>query len=139
MWLTFNLIILKNKKFKWKRKENNYNYQRFSVKSKNTSYDIQLSLLGDYQIINTLTALGVTDCLRGSFSLNENDIIESLKNVKWPGRLEIVNKEPTVILDGSHNEEGIQKWRLLHDNDRSTKERSECWPEVIWKMLCCLV
>ncbi|MEW6214234.1 MAG: folylpolyglutamate synthase/dihydrofolate synthase family protein [Nitrospirota bacterium] len=32
-----------------------------------------------------------------------HSIREGLKNVKWPGRLEIINEEPPILIDGAHN------------------------------------
>jgi dihydrofolate synthase/folylpolyglutamate synthase len=31
-----------------------------------------------------------------------------IANVRWPGRLEVMQKEPTVILDGAHNVAGVR-------------------------------
>ena len=33
---------------------------------------------------------------------------EGLKAVRWPGRFEIIQDQPTVILDGAHNGEGVK-------------------------------
>lgn len=66
---------------------------------------LSLALKGRHQRLNTGLALGVLEnlWLRGLISLNENAVRRALANVYWPGRLETVLKNPTMILDGAHN------------------------------------
>ncbi|MGM0410530.1 MAG: bifunctional folylpolyglutamate synthase/dihydrofolate synthase [Bacillota bacterium] len=101
-------LINIHEEFFWQKYNSNYNYQRFRVESPKNNYNIQLSLLGEYQIINTLTALGVIESLEEVFPIKKQEVIDSLKKVNWPGRLEIVNVNPVVILDGSHNQKGAK-------------------------------
>ena len=42
-----------------------------------------------------------------SYTIKEHHIREGLKNAYWPGRFEILSHNPIVILDGAHNEEGV--------------------------------
>ncbi len=70
---------------------------------------IELKLTG-YQSKNLKTALVTLSLL--SFSVNENLVEKALKNLRRNsglyGRMEIVQKNPTLILDVSHNKEGIE-------------------------------
>lgn len=70
---------------------------------------IELKLTG-YQSKNLKTALVTLSLL--SFSVNENLVEKALKNLRrnsgFFGRMEIVQKNPTLILDVSHNKEGIE-------------------------------
>ena len=81
----------------------------FSVKTDLLSMeDIELSLLGDYQINNCLTVLEACAVLRErGLSLSEEAIHSGLKNARWAGRMEICGKKPLVLLDGAHNADGI--------------------------------
>lgn len=66
--------------------------------------EAQFSLLGDFQLKNLATALSVIDILKKQgFSINEEEIIEVLKNLCMPGRLEVLSENPLVIADVAHN------------------------------------
>jgi len=72
---------------------------------------LEISLLGQHQIYNAClavkTALVISQT--SSFTITEQAIRKGLKNAKWPGRFEILNKNPYVIIDGAHNEQGAVK------------------------------
>lgn len=63
--------------------------------------NIEIGLAGRYQIQNAATALLALETL--GLKINEPAIREGLRKTKWPGRLEIVSREPMIILDGAHN------------------------------------
>ena len=67
-----------------------------------------LPLLGSYQPFNAATAITAAEVLRGTgFSLSEEAVREGLKQVKWPGRFELIISDPVVIYDGGHNRQGV--------------------------------
>ena len=72
--------------------------------------DILLPLHGAHQADNAALALGAFAALTGSaFEAMDDDVIRhGLEAVTVPGRLEIVHREPTVILDGAHNPHGAR-------------------------------
>ena len=73
---------------------------------KNRKYT--LDLLGDYQIRNAAVALTAVEVLRREgFAISEDAVRRGLETVKWPARLEIIAKDPTVIYDGAHNPQGV--------------------------------
>lgn len=80
----------------------------FSIDTNFYSYkDLEISLIGEHQIYNTALVLLVVEVLKEKgVIISEENIRNGLKECYWPGRLEIINKEPIVILDGAHNEEG---------------------------------
>jgi len=64
----------------------------------------EISLLGEHQIANAATAIGIIEALRFSgITITQGSIREGLKCVKWPGRVEVMRRDPLVILDGAHN------------------------------------
>ena len=81
----------------------------FSVKTERFDYeDLHLSLLGSYQINNCIAVLEACTALqKQGLSLPEGSIRTGLKNACWAGRMEICGKEPTILLDGAHNVDGI--------------------------------
>lgn len=72
-------------------------------------YIIELPLLGKHQIDNTTNSLGIIESLQNQgLVISENDIVEGLKNVRLEGRLEIIQKDPLILLDGAHNPAGAR-------------------------------
>jgi len=69
--------------------------------------DLKINMFGDHQIKNACTAIKAVQAAT-SLEISEASIREGLKNTKWPGRLEILSRNPLVICDGAHNPEGIR-------------------------------
>lgn len=70
--------------------------------------DIQVSLLGEHQCENTAIVVEVIERLISKgYSISEDAVRTGLVNVSWPGRFEIMSRNPVVILDGAHNPHGI--------------------------------
>lgn len=71
----------------------------------------QTSLLGLYQIENAGMAIVLLDtfCQEDGRELASNDFLgQALEETSWPGRLEIVSRDPLMILDGAHNPHAIK-------------------------------
>jgi len=70
-------------------------------------WGLTLNLLGPHQIINATTALGAMEVLEEiGYTVSTQAMVEGLRRVDWPGRLEMVSSLPRVILDGAHNPAG---------------------------------
>ena len=71
----------------------------------------QTGLLGLHQIENAGMALALLDsyCKETGQELPDNALVaQALEETSWPGRLEIVSREPLLILDGAHNPHAIK-------------------------------
>lgn len=71
----------------------------------------QTSLLGLYQIENAGMAIALLDtfCQEDGRELASNDFLgQALEETSWLGRLEIVSRDPLMILDGAHNPHAIK-------------------------------
>ncbi len=69
---------------------------------KNENY--KTSLGGEYQIENALITIEtLKNC---GLNINEIQIQEGLKNAFIPARLEVVNQNPLIVIDGAHNPDG---------------------------------
>jgi dihydrofolate synthase/folylpolyglutamate synthase len=65
-------------------------------------------LIGRYQAENAATAIAMIECLEGRGTLvSEEEVRKGLDRTVWPGRLDVVSRRPLLILDGSHNPEGV--------------------------------
>ena len=69
-----------------------------------------IKLAGRHQIENALTALSVIFYFRNKklLSMSDEDILDGLQNAANPARMELMRKEPPVILDGAHNPNGVE-------------------------------
>ena len=71
----------------------------------------QTGLLGLHQIENAGMALALLDsyCQATGRELPDNALVaQALEETSWPGRLEVVSREPLMILDGAHNPHAIK-------------------------------
>lgn len=70
--------------------------------------EFEKSLIGSHQIYNAITAIGVCKELSAlGFPISTEDIRHSVKHTTLPARTELLSPDPFVLLDGSHNPEGI--------------------------------
>lgn len=70
---------------------------------------LELPLLGEHQMYNAAVVLATIDSLReAGWQISEEDIRRGLKNVTWPGRFDIVGRDPLFIIDGGHNPQCIE-------------------------------
>ena len=71
----------------------------------------QTGLLGLYQIENAGMAIALLDnfCQEDGRELASDHLLaQALEETSWPGRLEIVSRDPLMILDGAHNPHAIK-------------------------------
>ena len=82
--------------------------QVFDYKSDSLCYEgLEIRMRGQYQVFNACTALELAHALPG-IKLEQRHVREGLKNTLWQGRFEIAKDNPTVILDGAHNPDGMK-------------------------------
>ena len=75
-----------------------------------------IPLLGEYQVINAVTAYATLQTLRSrGFHLNDGAIKQGLADTIWPARFEIARRQPPVIFDSAHNPASIRKLRETVD------------------------
>lgn len=70
---------------------------------------VKLSLLGFHQIENALVVLEAVEILKDKLRLEYNKTLDALSMVKWIGRLETIATYPAMLIDGSHNSDGISR------------------------------
>ncbi len=81
---------------------------QFKTTQKNYG-ELFLSLKGDHQLVNAATALLALELIKvRGFQTTDDDIKRGFVNVQWPGRLETINENPLVIIDGAHNIAGMK-------------------------------
>lgn len=83
---------------------------RFNFEYMNTKLlDLEIRLIGVHQTYNAATALTTILALKekGCISISEEAIRSGLAKTKWSGRLEVLKRNPTFLIDGAHNIQGI--------------------------------
>ena len=70
--------------------------------------DLSVALHGAHQIRNAGVATAALEVVDDRFPTSEVAIRSGLQDVSWPGRMEVILTDPTVIIDGAHNKEGIE-------------------------------
>ncbi len=82
----------------------------FDLKGVYNEYkNLHTPLLGRHQAENSATAITAVEALKiRGVNITEKAIRVGLKKVKWTGRLEIIQNNPTLVLDGAHNPSGVK-------------------------------
>ncbi|KUK56337.1 MAG: FolC bifunctional protein [Atribacteria bacterium 34_128] len=71
--------------------------------------NLHTPLLGRHQADNSATAITAIEALKiRGVNITEKAIRVGLEKVKWTGRLEIIRNNPTLVLDGAHNPNGVK-------------------------------
>lgn len=70
---------------------------------------LRLPLLGAHQLKNAAVVLTAMDCLRRrGWRISEEHIRDGLRDVVWPGRFELLRRNPDFIVDGGHNPQCLE-------------------------------
>lgn len=94
-----------------------FDYEKKNSADRKQLQKISFSLLGNHQCENAAVVLEIINCLIiMGYSISQDEIYEGFRSVRWPGRFEVVSKDPLVIIDGAHNPDGI------HALSRNLKE-----------------
>jgi dihydrofolate synthase/folylpolyglutamate synthase len=99
-------------------KKSNLEGINFYYHGLNSNYsDLQIPLMGDFQCVNASLALGALELLEKmeGLKISEDAVRTGLLKTRWPGRLEIIQDSPTVLLDGAHNPAGAHELRNALD------------------------
>lgn len=109
--------------------------------STNKEYILNLQTLGTYQIKNAKTAVevalvldkaltektnicdesdknnstGMKNNINNSGNTIEKNIKKGIEKTVWPGRMEVISKEPLIIIDGAHNPGAVLELRKTLD------------------------
>lgn len=82
--------------------------QKFAVEG-SIQGQFEIHLLGRHQIDNALTALSTIAQLRGQrMDIPQAVIQKGMAAARWDGRMQVVSHQPLVIVDGAHNEDGME-------------------------------
>lgn len=74
------------------------------------NFEVEVKMLLEHQIYNSLSAFETMLYLRenNNFKISDENILNGIKNTMFPGRFQVFSKDPYIIVDGSHNVEGVE-------------------------------
>jgi dihydrofolate synthase/folylpolyglutamate synthase len=78
---------------------------------------LSIPLLGFHQVQNAATAYAALQIARGQgLAISEEAIAQGFAATQWPGRFEVMRRNPPVIVDSAHNRDSALKLRLALDD-----------------------
>jgi len=95
---------------RFKKLSSNLEGQSFQLDGLVYGFDkLFIPLLGDHQLLNAASAVGAVEALSfHGITASKRAIEEGLRKVKWPGRLEIMQRQPLVVLDAAKDAEAAR-------------------------------
>jgi len=81
------------------------------IRGPDWSVDTRLPLLGEHQAANAGVAAALVRQTAAALDVAvEREAVErGFRNAHWPGRFEVMGREPLVVLDGAHNPGGCER------------------------------
>jgi dihydrofolate synthase/folylpolyglutamate synthase len=113
-------LILVGEDWVWERTEADLQGQALKVTSKlahgeglvkpGQTEKFWIPFLGAHQLANAATAIATVDQLyRQGVNLSLNQVRSGLQTTRWPGRLEILSRNPLLVMDGAHNVDSMER------------------------------
>jgi dihydrofolate synthase/folylpolyglutamate synthase len=97
-------VVRIGKDVTWHKISDDLHHQSLLIVGRTNEYQVDIPLLGDFQLENAATAVAALEILASmGFVISIADIVQGLAEVKWPGRFQILQQHPTVLVDGAHN------------------------------------
>jgi len=94
----------------WQRQGFSTEGQAFTLRGMKGSYELEIPLLGEHQLENAATAVAVVEVFSElGAKVSPESISRGLEQVNWPGRLQILHREPWVVVDGAHNADSARR------------------------------
>ncbi len=110
----YSRLIIVNKDILFKGKTDN-----FYIEGTLRSYkNLKIRLLGNHQLVNASLSVGAIEFLIGQgVNISLDNIRRGLYNTIWPGRCEIIQEKPKVVLDGAQNSASVKALvNTIHEN-----------------------
>jgi dihydrofolate synthase/folylpolyglutamate synthase len=97
-------LLTAGREFTWESEGFTGAGQTFTVHGLKQSYHLDIPLLGEYQLENAATAVAAVEALSDpAVGITPQSIAAGLHGLQWQGRLQVLRKNPLVVIDGAHN------------------------------------
>lgn len=88
----------------WERGELSDSAQSFRLNGLNGKYKLRIPLVGEHQLDNAAVAVGLAEVLANhGIEITAESMAAGLSRVSWPGRLQVLRRNPLLVVDGAHN------------------------------------
>jgi dihydrofolate synthase/folylpolyglutamate synthase len=79
--------------------------------------ELTIPLLGYHQVQNAATAYAVIETARKEgIEISDEAVHKGFAEVDWPGRFELLERNPIIVIDSAHNQDSALKLRLTIDD-----------------------
>jgi dihydrofolate synthase/folylpolyglutamate synthase len=97
-------LVTVGKDVSWQALDSGLDGQRCRVVGRRGEYELFLPVLGEHQLQNAATAVAALEVLaeRG-FDITAESIARGLAKIEWPGRFQVLRRDPPLVVDGAHN------------------------------------
>jgi len=103
-------VVQIGKDVTWHKIGGDLYHQSLVIEGRMGKHQVSIPLLGDFQLENAAAAVAALEILASaSFAISAANITQGLAQVKWPGRFQILQQHPTVLIDGAHNVASIKR------------------------------
>jgi dihydrofolate synthase/folylpolyglutamate synthase len=97
-------LLVVDKDVSWQALDSDLDGQRFRVEGRRGEYELFLPILGEHQIVNAATAIAALEVLaEKGFDIPAEKVAEGFSKIEWPGRFQVLRRNPPVVVDGAHN------------------------------------
>lgn len=90
----------------------------FELQTPSGKYSISTNLVGDFQVKNVISAVAAMETA-GLEKITSEDIENGIRKSRWPARMEVLRKDPMVMVDCAHNPPAmntlVKNYRKLTD------------------------
>ncbi|MGD9037880.1 MAG: folylpolyglutamate synthase/dihydrofolate synthase family protein [Syntrophobacterales bacterium] len=107
-------VVQVGKDVTWRKMGGDLQHQSLAIDGRTGNYQVTIPLLGDFQLENAATSVAALEILSSDgFDISPANIAHGLAQVRWLGRFQILQQQPTVVVDGAHN---VASMKRLVDN-----------------------
>ncbi len=98
----------------WRKIGGDLQHQSLAIDGRTGNYRVSIPLLGDFQLENAATSVAALEILSwDGFDISAANIAQGMAQVRWAGRFQILQQQPTVVIDCAHN---VASMKRLVDN-----------------------
>ncbi len=104
-------LIRVGEDWRWRIREQSPEGLRLDIYGPDSALaDLFIPLTGAHQAINATVAIAMLDALKSQgVHIPEDAIRQGLADVYWPGRLEILTRNPLILLDSAHTSDSAAR------------------------------
>ena len=98
------------REYSWQTSRLDLDGQLFQYHRSTESGYIWMPLLGEHQIENACCVLAAMQVLiTDGIVITDHAITRGFQNVRWPGRFEVLDRDPITVADGAHNPYSVER------------------------------